>query len=223
MSLRKSVHAQFNKVGRCPLCPPTEDTDDSPYHLMLSCQHATMKALNVRLREEASDVIPKACAYLTADMKAGVKLTDEEKIDLDNRLRDVRENISTGDLNIESEDSNNVIYRFLAVVPFPEKLGKAPPGESRPLIKSVGRLLDKIGADKGVMRRASNLLVSWSTGWIFRFAQARKEILPPYHYFEKEEKALPPEQPDLAPGMQELGSDSEEDSSSDEEWDRACT
>jgi hypothetical protein len=157
---------------------------------MLSCKHAAMQTLGTKVRKEATATIPKALGLLTADTMASYRMTEEQKTDLNQRLQEAKEMLSEQNLARDSTDTNNVIYRLMALVPFPEQLATPPDDNSSathdfPMIKAVGRLLHCLPADRGVMANAATMLAQWTTRWTFRFLRARQKALGPLYYFEK--------------------------------------
>lgn len=147
-------------------------------HLMLSCKHESLRPLQAQLRKEAADVLMKACSALVRDMKSTLK-TDAEKAELDKHKAEVARLCKTGALDEDSVDANNVIYRMMALVPFPEKLSSVGKDSvnSFPLIRAFGRLFDKIEADRAITSAAATRIISWTEGQIQKFAAARLDIL----------------------------------------------
>jgi hypothetical protein len=137
------------------------------------------------MREGAAKTIPRILSLLVADMKAKSKLTDEEKKEIDVAHKRAQQLLTVARMQEESVDTNNVIFRMLAAVPFPEQL--AGPGaltDSFPLIAAVGALFHLIAAERGIMAGAASALNKWSSIWVLRFASARIKLLPPEYYFE---------------------------------------
>ena len=88
---------------------------------------------------------------------------------------------------------NNVIYRLMALVPFPEQLALTGDDaeDSFPLIRAVGRLFDVLQADRSVMGAAATRIIGWTEGKIQEFAKARLEILG-FNYFQEPTGAAGP-------------------------------
>ncbi len=170
----------------CPVCDKlpssvgarVQDRESSPMHLMLSCKHERLRRLQVQLRKEAADVFMKAVSAMVRDMRGTLK-TDVEKAALDKCKADVDRLCKSGALDQDGVDANNVIYRMMALVPFPEQLAAVGKDstDSFPLIRAFGRLFDSVEADRAVMGAAATRLISWTEGQIQKFAAARLDIL----------------------------------------------
>lgn len=190
--MRSGLHAKLAQV-ECPLCEGlyahgegVEERLSSPMHLMLSCKHAKLRTLQAGLRSEAADVFLKAASVWVSGMKSSRRLTAEEKTKLDSQKARIASLCQAGGLGTDCVDANNVIYRMMALVPFSPKLAAVTDGsaESFPLIAAFGSLFDSLSADRGVNGGAATLLISWTTGWMLKFAQARLEVLGEAYFFE---------------------------------------
>jgi hypothetical protein len=184
----RDVPGLYPKLVRtqCPICAnlPTMAgegkyaRESSPMHLMLSCKHERLRPLQIQLRKEAADVLERACSALVREMKPSLK-KEPEKAELDKCKADITRLCKAGALDVDSVDANNVIYRMMALVPFPEQLSAAGEGSEGPfpLIQAFGRLFDRVEADRPVMGAAATRIISWTEGQIQKFAAARLEIL----------------------------------------------
>jgi Reverse transcriptase (RNA-dependent DNA polymerase) len=180
--LKSKIHKKMRTKEICPLCLK-EGSDDGIFHLIFLCTHADLAALQRLLREQAADVLVKVCMALVAGAKIRTKLTQEEKEALTASLKAVKTLCEKGALKENNQDANNVIFRMMVMVPFPEKLADYP-GVDLPLIRAFGRLCDQLGATRCSIKASAGLMASWSTGWFLKFARARMAILPKDYYLE---------------------------------------
>ncbi len=179
-SISRATFAAISAQKHCPLCGGGQR---GPRHLALACPHPELSALQTRIRTEAGSVLCDAAKHL---VKGADYLNPEQAADVKKKAERLWQLCSSGCLLTPCKDADNVIYRLLTIVPFPEALADAPvPGLE--VTRALGALFDSLAASRQHIRDAANKLVRWSTKIIRLLAAARLRALPKDYY------GLPPD------------------------------
>lgn len=162
---------KYSTNAPCPHCDPngTRGTMDSPWHLMLECQHADLVQLRLRLTASAPLLLNRLLRSIQDGHSRAGRITSTNETTLQmQQLQTLCDRATWIDA-----DGKHVLFHLITALPWPASVAT----QCTPLSAWLGKLFDDTILERRFRRRPADIVIRWASHWIKAFANERWRLL----------------------------------------------